>query len=80
MNRWIVEENHITRDFGKFDLGVDRLKVRPVLCVQPAPRGPKPYGKRSKHDAADDPDGCPISATQTSPGAKIETVGFSGIG
>lgn len=34
MNRWIVEENHITRAFGKFDLGVNRSKVRPVLCDQ----------------------------------------------
>jgi hypothetical protein len=34
MNRWIVGENHITRAFGKFDLGVNRTKVRPVLCDQ----------------------------------------------
>ena len=34
MNRWIVEENHITRAFGKFDLGVNRSKVRPVLSDQ----------------------------------------------
>ncbi len=34
MNRWIVEENYITQAFGKFDLGVNRSKVRPVLCDQ----------------------------------------------
>ena len=34
MNRWIVEESHITRAFGKFDLGVNRSKVRPVLSDQ----------------------------------------------
>jgi hypothetical protein len=34
MNRWIVEENHITRAFGKFDLEVNRSKIGPVLCDQ----------------------------------------------
>jgi hypothetical protein len=34
MNRWIVRENHITRAFGKFDLGVNRSKFRQVLSAQ----------------------------------------------
>jgi hypothetical protein len=34
MNRWIVGQNHITRAFGKFDLGVKRSKGRPVLSDQ----------------------------------------------